>query len=94
MICKTTRAHFEKFCAMRNAMGVSFLNSDRLGTKAQLTKMFIEDPLLNQIPLGVLDKYYPYYSSIRPSISKAEAVCVIKHSLIYQVIGATPEFID
>lgn len=94
MICKTTRKHFEKYCEMRSLMGVSFLNSNLMGTKAQLTKLFLEDPNLNQIPLSEFDKYYPTYKRLRPGISLAECCCIIKHSLIYQVIGAKPEFID
>jgi hypothetical protein len=65
-----------------------------MGTKEQLTEMFDEDPNLNQIPLKKLDAYYPIYRDLWPGLSLAESVCLIKYSLIYQVIGATPEFID
>lgn len=94
MICKTTRSHFEKFCTMRRSMGVSFLNSDLMGTKEKLTQMFMKDPSLDKIPTEAFVPYWNEYRKRHPSISLGEAVGVIKHSLIYQVIGAIPEFID
>lgn len=92
--CKTTRAHFEKYCSMRSKTGVSFLNTTIFGTKEELTKLFLEDQHLNQIPLDKLDAYYPYYINLWPGLAESESVCLIKHSLIYQVIGAVPEFTD
>ena len=92
--CKTTRDYFEKYCNMRARTGVSFLNSNLMGTKEELTRMFKEDPALNQIPLKKMDAYYPIYKDLWPGLSMAESVCLIKHSLIYQVIGAVPEFTD
>jgi hypothetical protein len=94
LISRTSRSRFEKFCAMRSSMGVSFLNSDLFGTKAQLLKLFQEDSTLSQIPASEFDKYHSIYKDLRPGITMEETVCLIKHSLIYQVIGAVPEFID
>jgi hypothetical protein len=74
-------------------MGVSFLNSDLFGTKVALTKLFEKDPTLSSIPLRMYAPYYEVYTERFPGISLEDSINVIKHSIIYQVIGATPEFI-
>jgi hypothetical protein len=94
LTCKTTRAHFEKFCAMRKQMGVSFLNSNDFGSKLSLIKLFQKDPLLESIPTKMFEPYHNAYQKIKPDITMRDSADVIKHSLIYQVIGATPEFVD
>jgi hypothetical protein len=92
--CKTSREYFEKYCHMRKMTGVSFLNTTIFGTKEELTKLFLEDPNLNQIPHSRMDCYHPRYRELWPGLSLAECTCLIKHSLVYQVIGAVPEFTD
>jgi hypothetical protein len=92
--CKTNREHFEKFCFIRAKTGVSFLNTDLFGTKEELTKLFLEDPTLNQISPDRFEYYHDRYKALWVGITLEETGHLIKHSLIYQVIGATPEFTD
>ena len=92
--CKTTRDHFEKYCFMRNKTGVSFLNTTLFGTKEELIRLFNEDPNLGQIHRGKFFAYHSHYSTLWPGLTSEDTICLIKHSLIYQVIGAAPDFTD
>jgi hypothetical protein len=94
LACKTTRDYFEKYCFMRNKTGVSFLNTTLFGTKEELTRLFNEDSNLGQIPLSKFLAYHSHYSTLWPGLTSEDTICLIKHSLIYQVIGAAPEFTD
>jgi hypothetical protein len=70
-------------------------------SKERLLKLFQEDEHLNNIPLEVFDAYFPVLKMYhREEVKKfgpdsfAENCCMYKHALIYQVIGAEPEFTD
>lgn len=88
----TTREHYEKYRNLKLQIGVSFKDSCYFGTKEELTELFKEDPNLNQIPLHKFDYYQPFYNKRLHPVTLSECVCLIKHCLIYEVIGAEPEF--
>lgn len=96
---KTTREHYEKYQAMKIRLGVSYDGSTLFGSKKHLIELYKEDPLLNNISLYRFDGMYGYLRSAAiqagyKCFSMAENTCLAKHCLIYEVIGAEPEFTD
>ena len=94
---KTTKEHYGKFKGMAKIAGITFKNStEPLGyDKKRLLELYIEDEHLNNIPLHVFDSYYSFYisASTKKYIkSSADNTCVLKHLIIYEVLGATPHF--
>ena len=96
--CKTTEEHYNKFRDMTNKAGITFKNSKYyMGfTKDQLLELYNKDNLLNNIPLRDFDCIYmflPMYVK-RIITNLADNTCVHKHLLIYEVLGATPLFVE
>ena len=91
---KTTIEHYHKYQRIKKNLGVSFKGSILFGSKESLVKMFIKDNNLNQIPLHNFDSMFFIYNKKGGCKSLAECTCFIKHCLIYDIIGAEPEFID
>lgn len=93
---KTTEEHYNKYKDMASRAGISFKNKeDYMGfTKEQLLKLYIEDNLLNNVPLRDFDSFYFFYLSHTKKIitNLADNTCVLKHLLIYEVLGVTPIF--
>ena len=90
---KTTREHFEKYKNLKLLIGVSFRDCDSFGTKEELTELFKEDPNLNQISLHRFEAFQPFYNKRLHPVTLSECVCLIKYCLIYEIIGAEPEFV-
>lgn len=100
---KTTEEHYNKYRDMANSAGIRFNTEDYMGymgymgfTKEQLLKLYIEDNLLNNIPLRDFDSFYFFYLLHTKNIitNLADNVCVLKHLLIYEVLEAIPIFVD
>ncbi len=94
---RTTRAHYEKYKQMVEdahiKLGEEFLG---YGTEYFLEKYKL-DYSLNRIPLmewdGMVFSYWAYQG--RGIIKTlAEGVCTYKHAVVYQLLGAEPEFTD
>jgi len=100
MINKTTRSHYEKYKEMARDCHVTFKNKefpmDR--TKETIIELFKRDNHLNNIPLYEFDSYFYvgkfYHGREWIPSSLAENVCMYKHLLIYEVVGAEPVFVD
>jgi hypothetical protein len=98
--CKTTRTHYDEMCQIYSYFATLIPRSDRFGTKIELTRMFRTDRNLCQIPLAQIDAFYPMTQPKNPlgngfdTLSKSQFVSVVKHYLIYHVIGAQPEFTE
>ena len=95
---KTTEEHYNKFRDMASKAGITFKNSTLyMGfTKEQLLKLYMEDNLLNNIPLQDFDCLYlflPLHTK-RIITNLLYNVCVYKHLLIYEVLEATPIFVE
>jgi len=100
---KTTKEHYEKYRNLVKKMGVC-LNPDDLSMFGlsgvdDLRERFKVDEHLNNVPLQVFD--FLYYVMLRNArkngykgYSLAENTSMYKHALIYQVLGAIPEFTD
>ena len=92
IICKTTRQHYEKYKELAQKAGVSLKDCKSFGGKKKLTRLFLEDENLNQFPLQKFDVYFSFHLRTLKRFSLAENTCMYKHLLIYEVIGAIPEF--
>ena len=91
----TTKEHYEKYQKIADMSGISFENLDRiLGyTKSDMILKYKENRHLNNIPLNqwdILASHMRIYYD-KP-LSLAEKVCLAKHCVVYQFIGAIPEF--
>ncbi|MFA6185539.1 MAG: hypothetical protein WC720_05355 [Candidatus Shapirobacteria bacterium] len=99
LIKKTSKEHYEKYENLAQKMGISYKRGQEiyLGsykfTKKELIEKFKEDSVLNNISLtlwdrraGTIDTNHSYHLSL------AEKVCLLKHLVTYDIIGAMPEF--
>lgn len=96
---KTTEEHYNKYRDMVSRAGITFKNnrSDYMGfNKEQLLELYLEDSFLNNIPLRDFDCIYLYCPAhIRKIITNlADNICVLKHLLIYEILEATPIFVE
>jgi len=94
---KTSRGHYEKFGEMMLAcINLEVPFEKFAGTdKERLIDLFRADPLLNQFSLKVFDLSYPFNRRIKGGPKcLADNCCMLKHWLIYEVIGAEPDFED
>jgi hypothetical protein len=91
---KTTRQHYDKFAELCSAYGLVNANVSYGKTKEEWVKLFNEDEHLNNTPLSFFDRHYHAFRQAFKSGSLSENVCMIKHHLIFNVIGATPVFKD
>ena len=93
---RTTREHYEKYAELKERFGVFFDPAkNHFGlTKDQIIEKFKADKHLNSIPLGHFDAWAFSFRAFnrRGTLSMAECCSLAKHCLIYDVIGATPEF--
>jgi len=99
LIKRTTREHYEKYKEMKEKMGITFKDSNIFGPREVLIDEFKSDEHLNGIPLRHFDAYYSLYGQHARRAgylyySLAENTSLIKHCLIYEVIGAIPQFTD
>ena len=107
MVKQTAKQHYEKYNALAAELGVTLKHlaeSTFLGyTVGQLRVAFSQDPYLNNIPLRTWDNMAyaflatggrGFQSKATPgrSLSLGEVVCLYKHLVIYDLIGATPDF--
>lgn len=100
---KTTKAYYEKYAKISREAKIRVqVSTDPNGEKvtsfgkvAWIRRGYNSDPHLNFIPLKRFDSLYAYHRGIpKGPSSLAENVCVLKHSLIYDVLGMEPEFTD
>lgn len=95
---RTTEEHFNKFRDISIKAGISFKNSTLyMGfTKDGLLKLYMEDNLLNNIPLQDFDCIYLFLPlHVKRIITNPSYnVNVYKHLLIYEVLGAIPIFVE
>ncbi len=90
----TTKAHYETYEAMSKAVPTNMMGY----TKEELEKLFADDDALNNI--NMYKKIDPQYSLTNrylrisgmdvKGFSLADNTCVIKHILIYRVLGVEP----
>ena len=97
MIKQTAKQHYEKYNALAAELGVTLKHlaeSTFLGyTVGQLRVAFSQDPYLNNIPLRTWDNMaYAFLATGGRGLSLGEVVCLYKHLVIYDLIGATPDF--
>lgn len=90
----TTRNHYEKYAALAKHVPTWVAPYSR---SSKLRAMFHADHHLNNIPLSAFDaKFDAVMSYVRghKNLSLAESCCVLKHILIYRVLGVKPIFED
>jgi hypothetical protein len=96
MINKTSKEYYEKYSNLAKEIGISYKGLKEINfgpqcyTKEELIEKFKEDKNLNNIPLKYWDEKCILYCSVR--ITLAEKVCLLKHLVIYDIIGAIPKF--
>ncbi len=97
LTCKTSRDFYDTYVNLSATHGFRFSESNlsMLGIKnvQTLRDMFASDPNLNQIPLATVDNVSAWICR-RAGLSLSQGCCLVKHSLIYHVLNATPEFTD
>jgi hypothetical protein len=98
---RTTRQHYEKYKALAERAGVSMNNQIfrvgcALGTAASIRGMYDKHKDFREIPLNWFHAYLPTIKRNLPgeSVSLADNYCILVHFLIYDVVGAEPEFTD
>jgi hypothetical protein len=106
IVHKTTREHYEKYKALAEKLGVQFTQKSieffNYPSIKVLRGHYAVDPALNgQVGhaggLSSFDGWFYKLQCYQPEarvLSVSEGVCIGKHCLIYQVLKATPEFID
>ena len=88
---ETTKEHFDKFEAMSDHVD---FNPNIWPKGESLKKLFLEDKHLNNIPLGSFDRFFnPPIKGTQGPKSLSDNTCVLKHILIYKVLGCEPIFI-
>lgn len=88
---KTTREHYEKYAELSKNIPTACVPRYN---DPKLLELYKEDKNLNNIPLREFDLYYRKRSYEGRCISLSENCCLLKHILIYRVLGAEPEFED
>lgn len=92
MISKTTKQHYDKYEGMFQEAKTKGWLVDKLAegitsllprTQAALDS----DPHLNKIPLAKFDAHYWVMRRHFPTASLAENTCLLKHALLYHVMG-------
>ena len=96
LINKSTKAHYQKYSEIAEILHMSYKNKTSMFdfSADELIEKFKEDKNLNNIPLGKWDTQASFIPNIKYNgfiLSLAEKVCVLKHLVIYDIIGATPE---
>ena len=91
LIHKASKSHYEKYRDMAKSAGVSFKRDKKpMGyTRDELIELYKKDQHLNNIPLRKFDamtNMLNAYHVVKRTL--AEGVCLYKHLLIYEVIGA------
>jgi hypothetical protein len=93
---KMHREHYEKYERMSRECGIRVTVKDGktvFGTVDHLRKLYEADHLLNNIPLLVFDGFHGHHRQIKSEFrprSLADTTCVLKHSIIYHVLGIQP----
>lgn len=94
---KTTKEHYEKYKQKVEDAHI-YLDGHCLGyDKEYLQRFYDRDPILNNIPLHEWDQIvyaYWHYQGKEVIQTLAEGVCAYKHAVVYQLLGAEPEFTD
>jgi hypothetical protein len=104
---KTTKEFYEKYEAMKKRLHIYMTTGTALFADtlkhfyiadiSELLTMYEADKNLNNIPLRYFDSLYytlhMYHPKEAPG-SLSENTCLYKHCLIYDVLGAEPEFTD
>jgi hypothetical protein len=94
---KTSKSHYEKYAKLKKDCGISYKERNPFCTKEEIIAAYKRDPVLNNIPLIRFDAYYGIYSQYARraghlDFSLSENTCLAKHCLIYDVVGAEPDF--
>jgi hypothetical protein len=97
LISKSTRNHYQKYSEIAKLLHMSYKNKTSMFEYSadQLIEKFKEDENLNNIPLAKWDTQALFIPNIKYNgftLSIAEKVCLLKHLVIYDIIGAIPEF--
>ena len=94
---KTTRAHFEKYEAMKKAAGVTLVGTTSrcaFGTVEEIEAAYRLDPTFcRSYSFDDFDRFF-YLHKRDVVTSLAENLCMYKHYMLYEVLGLVPEFTD
>ena len=99
LISKSTKNHYQKYSDMAKVLHMSYKNKTSMFeySKEQLIEKFKEDENLNNIPLQKWDNQALFIPNIKFNgftLSISEKVYLLKHLVIYDIIGAIPELRD
>lgn len=88
----TTTPYYEKFEELlKGNKRLLAKSAEKLGTKKEIMKKFIEDSRLNTMPSYLFNKYFVLDTK---KYSLSDNISLIKHYLIFYYIKAAPIFID
>jgi hypothetical protein len=98
---KTTKEHYKKYAELQKALHITFKTDKPIldMDKETWTEEWKTNPALNQIWMRRIDAWgagVRIYNkeAQRRNLSMAEYVCLFKHCIIYDVIGAKPVFYE
>jgi hypothetical protein len=101
MMLLYSKEHYDKYAAMSaNAptlTGAVVLGQVGCRDIEELTQLAVKDHLLNDIPLGRFDAYHWANTQRFGKGSKLwilDNICLMKHILLFQVLGVTPVFLS
>jgi len=88
----TTEDHYRKYAELAELTGFTPTSHHPMGEYEYLLEKYLEDHLLNNIPLKEWDSWGVWLQCSTKRLSTAELCCLGKHLVIYRVLGAFPIF--
>ena len=90
----TTEDHYRKYAELASFTGYATTTYCPVGEYEYLLEKYLEDRLLNNIPLKVWDNWGIWLRLRTKRLSMAELCCLGKHLVIYRILGAIPIFYE
>ena len=90
----TTEDHYRKYAELAELTWFAPKMNCPIGSYEYLLEKYLEDRLLNNIPLRAWDSWGVWLQCGTKRLSKAELVCLGKHLVTYRVLGAIPIFYE
>jgi len=90
----TTEDFYRKYAELASFTGYATTTYCPVGEYEYLLEKYLEDRLLNNIPLKVWDNWGIWLRLRTKRLSIAELCCLGKHLVIYRILGAIPIFYE
>ena len=90
----TTEDHYRKYAELAELTAFTPTSHHPMGEYEYLLEKYLEDHLLNNIPLKEWDSWGAWLQCSTKRLSIAELCCLGKHLVTYRVLGAIPIFYE